>query len=148
MSLPNSVIGGKADVKTEANPIFLVRHQTSKAMTNVEQTSSDSAPIRPFNVNVPEAELTELRRRINATRWPERELVNDISQGVQLATMQKLARYWATRLRLAQMRGATERLAEFHHRDRWARHSFHSRSFEVRRRVAAHRHARMARLGY
>jgi pimeloyl-ACP methyl ester carboxylesterase len=52
--------------------------------------------IRPFHVNVPEEELTELRRRINATRWPERELVTDISQGVQLATIQKLARYWAT----------------------------------------------------
>jgi pimeloyl-ACP methyl ester carboxylesterase len=52
--------------------------------------------IRPFHVNVPEAELTELRRRIDATRWPERELVTDISQGVQLATIQKLARYWAT----------------------------------------------------
>jgi pimeloyl-ACP methyl ester carboxylesterase len=47
-------------------------------------------------VNVPEAELTELRRRINATRWPERELVTDVSQGMQLATMQKLASYWAT----------------------------------------------------
>ena len=52
--------------------------------------------IRPFSINVPEAELTELRRRINATRWPERETVTDASQGVQLATMQKLARYWAT----------------------------------------------------
>jgi pimeloyl-ACP methyl ester carboxylesterase len=52
--------------------------------------------IRPFHVNVPEEELTELRRRIKATRWPERELVTDISQGVQLATIQKLARYWAT----------------------------------------------------
>jgi hypothetical protein len=51
--------------------------------------------IRPFHVNVPEAELTELRRRINATRWPERELVNDISQGAQLAPIQKLAKYWA-----------------------------------------------------
>jgi pimeloyl-ACP methyl ester carboxylesterase len=58
--------------------------------------TSGNTDIRPFSVNVPEAELTELRRRINATRWPERELVNDISQGVQLATMQKLARYWAT----------------------------------------------------
>src|SRR4030095_14999976 len=96
MSLTNSVIGEKADLKNEANPILLVRHQRSKAKTNVEQTGSDSAPIRPFNVNVPEAELTELRRRINVTRWPERELVNDISQGVQLATIQKLARYWAT----------------------------------------------------
>jgi pimeloyl-ACP methyl ester carboxylesterase len=52
--------------------------------------------IRPFHVNVPEAELTELRRRIDATRWPERETVKDASQGVQLETMQKLARYWAT----------------------------------------------------
>ena len=51
--------------------------------------------IRPFQVTVPEAELTELRRRIDATRWPEREPVPDASQGVQLATIQKLARYWA-----------------------------------------------------
>ena len=57
----------------------------------------ESTAIRPFQVaNVPEAELTELRRRINATRWPERETVTDASQGVQLATMQALARYWAT----------------------------------------------------
>jgi len=47
-------------------------------------------------VNVPEAELTELVRRVNATRWPERETVSDRSQGPQLATLQKLARYWAT----------------------------------------------------
>ena len=52
--------------------------------------------IRPFQVKVPEAELTELRRRINATKWPERETVTDSSQGVQLATMQKLASYWGT----------------------------------------------------
>src|SRR5687767_11083792 len=61
-----------------------------------QQTGSDKTAIRPFRVNFPDAELDELRRRINATRWPERELVNDISQGVQLATIQKLARYWAT----------------------------------------------------
>jgi pimeloyl-ACP methyl ester carboxylesterase len=52
--------------------------------------------IRPFHVNVSEADLTELRRRINATRWPERETVADDSQGVQLATMHELARYWGT----------------------------------------------------
>ncbi len=51
--------------------------------------------IRPFNVNVPESELTELRRRINATKWPERETVADATQGVQLATIQALASYWA-----------------------------------------------------
>jgi pimeloyl-ACP methyl ester carboxylesterase len=56
----------------------------------------DRTAIRPFQVNVPEEELTELRRRINATRLPERETVTDWSQGVQLATIQKLAQYWAT----------------------------------------------------
>jgi pimeloyl-ACP methyl ester carboxylesterase len=61
------------------------------------EQAADKTAIRPFHVNnVPEAELTELRRRINATRWPERETVTDASQGVQLATIQKLARYWAT----------------------------------------------------
>jgi len=57
----------------------------------------DKTAIRPFpHVNVPEAELTELRRRINATMWPERETVADASQGVQLATIQALAQYWGT----------------------------------------------------
>ena len=56
--------------------------------------TADQTAIRPFQVNVPEAELTELRRRIHATRWPERETVMDQSQGVQLATMQRLAQYW------------------------------------------------------
>ena len=58
--------------------------------------TTDNTAIRPFQVNTPEAELTDLRNRINATRWPERETVTDASQGVQLATMQALARYWAT----------------------------------------------------
>ena len=56
----------------------------------VRQTGHDKTAVRPFHVNVPEAELTELRRRINAARWPERETVTDDSQGVQLATIQKL----------------------------------------------------------
>ena len=60
------------------------------------QRSSDPNAIRPFQIETPEAELTDLRRRIEATRWPERELVEDQSQGVQLDTIQKLARYWAT----------------------------------------------------
>ena len=56
----------------------------------------EATAIRPFQVNVPEAELVELRRRIVATRLPERETVTDFSQGVQLAFVQALARYWAT----------------------------------------------------
>jgi pimeloyl-ACP methyl ester carboxylesterase len=61
-----------------------------------EKQPTDKNAIRPFHVNVPEAELTELRRRINATKWPDKETVSDQSQGVQLATIQELARYWAT----------------------------------------------------
>src|SRR5688572_23996566 len=60
------------------------------------EQATDKNAIRTFHVNVPEAELIELRRRINATRWPERETVTDASQGVQLAFIQALARYWAT----------------------------------------------------
>ena len=52
--------------------------------------------IRPFRVNVPEADLADLRRRLAATRWPTKELVEDRSQGVQLATLKELARYWST----------------------------------------------------
>jgi pimeloyl-ACP methyl ester carboxylesterase len=66
-------------------------------MTQVAQpTRGDTTTVRPFQVDVPEADLAELRRRINATRWPERQTVTDSSQGVRLATMQELARYWAT----------------------------------------------------
>ena len=52
--------------------------------------------VRPFRVNVPEADLVDLRRRIAATRWPERETVNDRSQGVQLARIQPVVHYWGT----------------------------------------------------
>ena len=61
-----------------------------------EQTASDNTVVRAFQVGFPEAELTELRRRVNAARWPERETVTDDSQGVPLAMMQELARYWGT----------------------------------------------------
>src|SRR5437588_2829122 len=57
---------------------------------------ADKDAIRPFQANFPETELAELRRRINATKWPERETVTDATQGVQLATMKNLARYWGT----------------------------------------------------
>jgi pimeloyl-ACP methyl ester carboxylesterase len=64
-------------------------------MTRVApQAASDTTAVRPFEVNIPEAELTEMRRRINATRWPDQETVGDDSQGVPLAMMQELARYW------------------------------------------------------
>src|SRR5262245_11579443 len=66
------------------------------ATHQASERTADKAAIRPFRVNVPDAELTELRKRINATRFPEKETVADFSQGVPLATVQKLARYWGS----------------------------------------------------
>jgi pimeloyl-ACP methyl ester carboxylesterase len=60
------------------------------------QATETQPAIRPFRVDFPQAELDDLRRRILATRWPERELVDDGTQGTQLALMQELARYWAS----------------------------------------------------
>jgi hypothetical protein len=87
---------------------FLLRHaQPSKnsntnpkegntmSHTGATQQRSDET-IRPFQMTFPEAELIELRTRINATRWPERQTVADAMQGVQLETTQALARYWGT----------------------------------------------------
>ena len=69
-------------------------HKPQKSKT------ADQTAIRPFPVpTASDAELADLRGRIQATRWPTRELVSDATQGVQLATMQKLARYWASDFR-------------------------------------------------
>src|SRR5262249_41116780 len=65
------------------------------ALTEVASTG-DKAAIRPFRFNFPASDVADLRRRVKATKWPERETVNDASQGVQFATTQKLANYWAT----------------------------------------------------
>jgi pimeloyl-ACP methyl ester carboxylesterase len=92
------------DIKAAKNPPHDVQGRATlegNAMTETiapqrsNQAVDDNA-IRPFRVNVPEAELTELRRRIEATRWPDRETVRDATQGVQLATTEALARYWST----------------------------------------------------
>ena len=79
----------------DRGPVARQEEQMSAAEVG-GQTGSDDTAVRPFQVGFPEAELAELRRRINATRWPERETVTDDSQGVPLATMQELARYWGT----------------------------------------------------
>jgi hypothetical protein len=66
-------------------------------MTGSTDTAAGATAIRSFTVPIiPEAELDDLRARITATRWPDSELVADHSQGVQLAMIQELARYWAT----------------------------------------------------
>ena len=89
---------GAAAATVAAGPLGLpglLFSERSTAMNDVaQQTRTDKAALRSFHVSVPEAELTELRSRIKATKWPERETVTDATQGVQLATMQALARYW------------------------------------------------------
>jgi pimeloyl-ACP methyl ester carboxylesterase len=77
--------------------------------TRTHETTTTRFAIRPFRVDIPEEKIADLRRRINATVWPEKETVTDDSQGVQLATMQKLARYWGSEYdfqRLASMLNA------------------------------------------
>jgi pimeloyl-ACP methyl ester carboxylesterase len=60
------------------------------------RAAAESSTIRPFRINVPEEQLVDLRRRVKATRWPDKETVSDHSQGVQLATVRHLADYWET----------------------------------------------------
>ena len=93
--------GATIALGVEANA---VRPLSNKTTTNQlgtatqPDTESDAAPaaIRPFRVSVPEEAIVDLRRRIAATRWPDRETVKDQSQGVQLAKLQELVRYWGT----------------------------------------------------
>jgi hypothetical protein len=66
------------------------------AQTGTEMGEGEDGSVRPFRVNVPEEALMDLRRRLAGTRWPERETVEDSSQGVQLAQLQELVRYWGT----------------------------------------------------
>jgi pimeloyl-ACP methyl ester carboxylesterase len=82
---------GKATTEKEATKMTTIataRPDTARATTSDE--------IRPFRVHVPEADILDLRRRLAATRWPDRETVADASQGAQLANLQELVRYWAT----------------------------------------------------
>ena len=74
---------------------------------------SDDPSIRPFRVQVPQAELDELRRRIDATRWPDKETVADRSQGTQLATLQELVRYWGTKYDWRKLEARLNALPQF-----------------------------------
>jgi pimeloyl-ACP methyl ester carboxylesterase len=93
-------------INQTAPPVLQENMSNNKNITN-NMNNLNNSDIRPFHVNVPQEELIELRRRIKATRWPEKETVMEPNfrqrgappnwgQGVQLATMQKLARYWST----------------------------------------------------
>ncbi len=79
-------------------------------MSDTSIASAETA-VRPFRVEISEQELEELRRRIDATRWPTMELVADRSQGVQLAATQELARYWTTEYDWRKCEARAERAA-------------------------------------
>jgi pimeloyl-ACP methyl ester carboxylesterase len=98
---------GAADVPLFVEPLDRLSPARVRGDAMTEMTRAGPLPaeldertevgtIRPFHIDVPEEELADLRRRIAATRWPERETVTDESQGVELATMQELVRYWGT----------------------------------------------------
>jgi pimeloyl-ACP methyl ester carboxylesterase len=82
-------------------------------MSAARVAASGATAVREFHVSFAESELAELRRRVNATRWPERETVDDDSQGVSLATMQELARYWATEYDWSRCEGKLNSLPNF-----------------------------------
>src|SRR6476660_1516315 len=105
--------------------------------------TANADAIRPFSFKAPEADLADLRKRINATKWPEREQVTDDSQGVQLDTIQKLARYWATEHDWSKCEARLNALPQFITEiDGLDIHFIH----EARERVADDRHAWKGRL--
>jgi pimeloyl-ACP methyl ester carboxylesterase len=87
-------LGSASAGRTALPALAVIAIDVSSGTPAVRQTN-DTA-IRPFRVNVPAAALADLRNRVRATRWPEKETVNDRSQGVQLAKLQELVRYWGT----------------------------------------------------
>src|ERR1044071_6344820 len=88
-ALAAPIFAQKANIK-------LTRKEGTVTQTSATQSTETAASdaIRPFHVKIPDEVLTDLRRRIAATKWPDRETVSDATQGVNLATMQKLAEYW------------------------------------------------------
>ncbi|MEX3980432.1 epoxide hydrolase family protein [Paraburkholderia sp. EG287A] len=90
-------MGATAAAVAAASLSQLAFSQTPQGITEVKSApNGDKTAIRPLRVHVPEAQLVDLRRRIKATRWPDKETVSDDSQGVPLAMMQEVARHWST----------------------------------------------------
>ena len=119
-----------------ASPVLPGNMSNNKNITN-NMNKINNSDIRPFHVNVPEEELIELRRRINATRWPEKETVMDQTSVKRCAIARlRLPRFRNSlaigqQTRLAQDRSETELPTTVHYDDRRAGHSFHPRSFET-----------------
>ena len=112
-------------------------------------TVETALEVRPFQVDIPEDDLADLRRRIAATRWPEKETVADPVAGRAARDDAGRSRATgATEYDFAQGRGEAERPAAVHDRDRRPRHPLHPRPLAARERAAADHHARLARLDH
>ncbi|MGY2490461.1 epoxide hydrolase family protein [Cupriavidus sp. CP313] len=93
--------------------LFNLSQHANALTTGAPRPGSDGVAVHPFHVNFPESKLVELRRRIRETNWPERETVSDESQGVQLATIQALSRYWATEYNWRKVEAKLNALPQF-----------------------------------
>src|SRR5829696_3677682 len=87
---------GSARARITATNAGALPAREEPSMTGIATPATATADIQPFQIDVPQADLDDLRKRLAATRLPSKELVDDRSQGVQLATIQELTRYWAT----------------------------------------------------
>src|SRR5262245_37585845 len=98
---------------TASRPLYLLLADNVRRPDMSSATKASSDAIRPFTIEIPQADLDDLRARIEHTQWPERETVADDSQGVPLATMQKLARYWATEYDFHRLEASLNSLPQF-----------------------------------
>ncbi len=101
------------------------------AEAQLQAKPEGDAAVRPFKVHFSDDALADLKRRIAATRWPERETVTDQSQGVQLATVQKLARYWQNEYDWRKCEARLNALPHFITKIDGRRHSLHPRALEA-----------------
>jgi len=121
---------GAASLMTSLLPIPAVLAAQTESPPK-EKAMADNTTIRPFHFEASQADLVDLRRRVSATKWPEQEQVSDATQGVQLATIQKLAQYWATQHDWRKSEAKINAVPNFITEINGARHPFHSRSFEA-----------------
>src|SRR4029453_18510256 len=101
--------GARPLLRRDSSRLQVAPNERRSIMSTVETATE----IRPFQTEIPEDKIDDLRRRIRATRWPSKERVEDRSQGVQLATMQELARYWAEDYDFGQLQERLNELPQF-----------------------------------
>ena len=118
------------------------------ALTARYAAQDAATDIRPFQVEVPQADLDDLHQRLASTRFPSKELVADASQGVQLATVQALTNYWATEHDWRTIEAKLNALPQFVTEIDGRRHPLHPRQVPARERAAAAHHPRLARLDH